>query len=574
METEIKSFDSIKESIIAELSNNTYFKDYNFSATGLNILVDALAYAETYGTLNANFALNESYLQSAQLRSSVVSLAKSIGYFPFQYRAAKATLKLSIEASNTDIAEGDKIPSGTRFIASSSEETYSFETHDNYVWQMTNQGNWEAEIEVVNGTWVTDFFTQDEYFLNRYILSNAKIDTDYTSVEVFKTSTSTTSTPYTYSENLDSMTYRDNVYFMQEAYNGNVEIYFGDGFIGSALSAYNYISVTYLVTDGAPANNIISFALENKIGNSLVSDINVQCIEVSAGGGDKESTESIRQNAPKFYQRQNRNVTFSDYETAVMTKYGGWVESVKAWGGEDNVPPMYGYVFLSIKPYNGLEISPVQEETIISSLESGSIPCVTLKIVSPTVLYVDMEINIDWNTYKTSLSKTELEDLIEQSTFTFFEENVQGFSSMFVYSKYISYIGDLDDAIISIDPILTLKETVTPSIGLNKSYTVEFNNEIENGSLNLAFTENQTLVTRTITDNNGNVVITGTDGTSSNIGTIDYATGTVIFEYNFNISSSDILTMSVRPDTNNVYTQKNFILYPNIMTINMTQKVV
>ena len=106
MATSIKStqldFDTIKASLKEFLKSKSEFADYDFEASGLSNIMDVLAYNTHYNGLLANFAINESFINTAQLRSSLVSHAESIGYVPRSYTSPQAKLnaQLTVTGSN------------------------------------------------------------------------------------------------------------------------------------------------------------------------------------------------------------------------------------------------------------------------------------------------------------------------------------------------------------------------------------------------------------------------------------------------------------------------------------------
>ena len=286
MDTSAVTFEGIRKTLIETLSANQIFKDYNFEAPALASLMDALAYVTHYHVRYSNFALNESFLDSAQLRHNIVSKAKDVAYIPYQYSAARAKLRIKITDNTLNIEEGTKIPEDTMFIATSNYGvSYIFRTVDQFVFEKnTSENYWFADIEVVEGTWAEESFTQDEYYTNRFYLLNDRVDTDFLSVIVFINSTFTVGEEFIPVENIESFGPDIPIYFLQEAYNGKIEIYFGDGVLSKKLVPDNIIKVKYLVTNGGNANNIINFSLMNMIADKIdASSIEIEVIDSPSG---------------------------------------------------------------------------------------------------------------------------------------------------------------------------------------------------------------------------------------------------------------------------------------------------
>lgn len=576
MDTSAVTFEGIRKTLIETLSANQIFKDYNFEAPALASLMDALAYVTHYHVRYSNFALNESFLDSAQLRHNIVSKAKDVAYIPYQYSAARAKLRIKITDNTLNIEEGTKIPEDTMFIATSNYGvSYIFRTVDQFVFEKnTSENYWFADIEVVEGTWAEESFTQDEYYTNRFYLLNDRVDTDFLSVIVFINSTFTVGEEFIPVENIESFGPDIPIYFLQEAYNGKIEIYFGDGVLSKKLVPDNIIKVKYLVTNGGNANNIINFSLMNMIADKIdASSIEIQVIEQSHSGGDRESNESIRFNANKFFQRQDRNVTTSDYNVAVLSKFGGWIDSITSWGGEDNVPPQYAKVFICVKPKYTNVLSPSQKERIAEFLNKKNLPCVEPVIVDPAYINVVMTLNIDWKQYQTALTKKEITEMIDKCVRNFFDTNVTTFKTTFRYSKFLSEINDLDDSIDSILSNIQLKQILYPDTNIETTYTFSFLNRIQEGSLLIGpWTIDGTTEQFSMYDLNGYVYVSGTSGYKEIIGNVDYSTGEIkIKNYLFGKGADTQIPVVVSMYSQNINLAKNYLLALSNLTININE---
>ena len=579
MDTTQATYEGVRKNIVEYLSTNPTFKDYNFTAPAISTLIDALAYTSHYLIRYANFSLNECFLDTAQLRSNVVSHAKELGYIPYQCHASKVKLRLRINNPDLNISDGTKIPIDTTFSATLNDQTYTFRTVEQYTFIQDDDNLWYADIEAIEGTFVTESFLQDEYYNTRYYLINESIDTDYMNVIVYASQSDTIGTEYAPVKDITSFGRNEKIFFLQEAYNGKVEIYFGDGIIANKIDPFSVIKVKYLVTNGSKANNIINFRLNNDIDSTIKQhDISIDVLSPSSEGSNKEDVESIRYNAPKFYQAQDRAVTTSDYNALLINEFGGWIDSVICWGGEDNIPPQYANAFICVKPKYTDVLSPSQKEKIINYLENKNLPCIDVIIVDPSYIDVIMNLSVDWYAYKTTRQKSEIINLLENNVKNFFDVNITSFSSKFKYSKFISEISNIDSSIDSILTDIKLCQYITPVSNVETSYRVEFLNKIEPGSIFIGtwyMSGDTSLYHMSDIDNDGNLYLISSSGIKKLIGSVDYNNGVVSinnYEFKSNINLSSIPVTCI-PSVQNINTSKNFILKLTNLIINVNEIV-
>lgn len=557
------TFDSIKSSIIEYLSANKNFKDYNYTAPAISTLIDALAYTSHYLIRYANFSLNECFLDSAQLRHNVVSRAKEVAYIPHSYSAARAKLRIYLNDTAYEVSNATKVPENTIFIGSIDQKTsYTFRTLNQAIFQKDNNDNWYADVEVVEGTWITEKFEQDEFYENRYFFINNTIDTDFMKVMVYTGTSSIIAEEYVPVSNIESFGPDYPIYYIQEAYNGNLEIYFGDGVLSKKLLPGAQIEVKYLVTHGSEANNITLFSLANNIGNIALNSFKIQVLEQSNSGGDREDIESIRYNAPKFFQRQDRNVTTSDYNVAVSNKFGGWINSITSWGGEDNIPPRYGEVFIAIKPKYTEVLSPSQKERITEFLKEKNMPCIDVNVIDAQYINVVLTLNIDWKVYLSKYTNTQIHELLEETVKKFFNTNVTSFKSSFRYSRFLTDLADVDTAVDSILTNIKLKQYIIPDTSIATTYTLNFLNRLEEGSLIVGpWTVAGSNLIYSMYDKDGIIYLSMSDGQKKVIGSINYNTGVVNIEnYLFGVYSKAKIPVVVTPSVQNISLAKNYLL--------------
>lgn len=579
MDSTQATYEGIRKNIVEYLSSNPTFKDYNFTAPAISTLIDALAYTSHYLIRYANFSLNECFLDTAQLRSNVVSHAKEIGYIPHQYKTAKVKLRLRIKNKNIQMKNGYKVPADTTFLATSADnkKTYTFRTTNQYIFVQDTDKSWYADVEAIEGVFVTEKFLQDEYYTTKYYLINDKIDTDYIDVIVHESESDTIGIPYSPVKDLNDFSNDAKIYFLQEAYNGKMEIYFGDGKIANKLNPYSIIKVKYLVTNGSLANNIVNFTMNSNISSDIkASDITIEVLEASSEGMDREDIESIRFTAPQYYQAQDRAVTTSDYNALLINKFGGWFDSVISWGGEDNIPPQYSSVFVCAKPKYTEVLSPSQKSEILNFLETKSMPCIDVNIIDPSYIEVDMKLIVDWYAYKTSKQSKEIYALLQSAVEDFFKMNITTFSSKFKYSKFLTTLSELDKSIDSILTEFTLKQYLVPIENMKTSYRFEFLNKLVPGSIKIGewkFIGDTRLYTIADGDKDGKLYIYG-GGSKNLIGEVDYNTGVVsINNYMFTSVNLAKIPVICTPVSYNINLAKKYLLKLNDLSIEINENV-
>ena len=354
-------FDNIKANLKTFLQGQSEFQDYDFEGSGFAVLLDLLAYNTHYLGFNANMLANEMYLDSADIRKNIVSLAKMLGYTPNSCRASNATLSIRINnvpTGTTSIA----MDKGTVFTTSVNGTTYEFVTNQNYTIQPEAGVYNFSNVKIYEGTLVTFKYTVDTSDVDqRFIIPSANADTSTLKVSVQNSVSDTTTTTYSLATSLSDLTSTSKVYFLQEVEDNKFEVYFGDGVLGQSLSDGNIVILEYVVTNKTDANGASAFTLSSDIDG--FSNVTITTTTNAANGAEAQTKESIRYNAPLQYSAQDRAVTSSDYETIVKTVYPN-AQSVSAWGGEDDEEPQYGVVKIAIKPISGSTLTTATKEDI------------------------------------------------------------------------------------------------------------------------------------------------------------------------------------------------------------------
>ena len=491
MATTIKStdldFNTIKNNLKISLAEKSEFSDYNFEGSGLSNILDVLATNTHYNALIANFALNESYLSTAQLRSSLVSLAEGIGYIPKSKTASKATLTLS---TNTGDLSGRpstlSLPTGTKFTSTVDDVTYTFQTRqtvtatDNgYGYYAYKTPTGSLNIDVLEGIAKTKtFFVGADSVDDVYIIPDKNIDMETAVVSVYQSANDVSSTNYINISKASTINENTKLYIMKEAPNGFYEITFGDGVtLGKAPVAGNKIVIEYLQVNGSLANGATTFTANNRIqvGASNYDVTPVTTIN-SLGGAEAETMASIRKNAPFQYATQNRMVTAVDYSTLVLSNFGTLIKDIQAFGGEDALKPEFGVVFLSIVFNSDVTTDTVTttKDSIRDLAKQLAVVGFDIKFEDPVTTFVETEIFFQFNPKLGSLSLTTVQDNVQTEINKYFTENIGKFNQSFRRSNLLNDVDEVDTAVLSSRANIKLQRRFTPTTNTLQDHTLRY----------------------------------------------------------------------------------------------------
>ena len=368
LEISALDFDQVKANLKTFLQSQSEFQDYNFEGSGFSILLDLLAYNTHYLAYNTNVVANEMFLDSADLRSSIVSLAKMLGYTPTSPRAPIANIDVLINnGSGTSIT----MSKGTVFTTSVSGTSYQFVTNSDHTIAPSSGVYRFSNINLYEGTLTTYKYTVDSSDPDqKFVIQTNRADTSTLKVKVQNSSIDTTTTTYTLATGITELSSTSKVYFIQEIEDGKFEVYFGDGVIGQSLSDGNIVILEYVVTNTTDANGASTFSLSGSIDG--FSNVTITTNSSAQGGSVGQTKESIRYNAPLQYAAQDRAVTTTDYETLVQEIYPN-AQSVSAWGGEDDETPVYGVVKIAIKAASGSTLTDATKTSIVTQLKKYNV---------------------------------------------------------------------------------------------------------------------------------------------------------------------------------------------------------
>ena len=468
-------FDAIKLNLKSFLQGQTQFQDYDFEGSSLNILLDILSYNTHYLAYLANMATNEVYLDSADIRNNIVSLAKMIGYTPSSPKAPMASIDIKVNnATGTNIT----MNKGTIFTTSVDNVSYQYVTNSDITITPSSGVYNFSGVPIYEGSLVTFKYTVDSTDVDqKFTLPNANIDTTTLLVKVQNSSSDTTTNTYSLAGGYNNVTATSKVYFIQESQDGKFEVYFGDGINGIALSDGNIVILEYIVTNKDLSNNASSFTLSGTIGG--FSDVTITTVSNSQGGSDSETDESIRHNAPLQYAAQDRAVTTTDYETLVQSIYPNAL-SVSAWGGEDDETPRYGIVKIGVKAASGSTLTETTKQSIIDSLKPYNVASVAPQIVDPETTSVLLTSTVKYNTGTTTKSSDTLKSEIATAVTNYNTNILQKFDSVYRHSKLTGLIDAVDTSILSNITTIKIRKEFTPTLAASNKYDIYFRNSLFN----------------------------------------------------------------------------------------------
>ena len=476
-------FDEVKDNLKVFMRNQTEFKDYDFEGSGLSALLDVLAYNTHYLGFNANMLASEMFLDSSQLRSSVVSHAKTLGYTTRSATSAKATVDIFLNTFNTSAT----MPAGTVFTSSVGDTSYQFVTINDVTAFLNGSTITFNDVAIYEGSYVSTRYTADTQNVEqRFLINDNRADTTTITITVQNSASDSTSSAYTLATDISGLTSTSDVYFLQEVEGGKYEIYFGDGVLGTKLEDGNIVIMNYVVTNKGASNGANQFSSSSAI--DTVNSVNVITVSSAAGGSEPESMESIKYNAPLDYASQGRCVTTEDYKTYVRQLFAN-TQAVSVWGGEDgsysNVTGVseiaeYGKVFISIKSTTGLNLNEIQKSQLVKGLAPYTVASITPVVVDPETLNLILNVNFKYDSNATTSSKESLETLVSNTISSYNTNYLKVFNSIFRHSQFTSLVDNTDNSILSNITTVSLGSFYTPNTTGSFSFTIQFGNSLFN----------------------------------------------------------------------------------------------
>jgi len=474
-------FDDVKNNLKTFLEAQSEFTDYNFEGSGINVLLDVLAYNTHYLGFNMNMLANEMFLDSSSLRSSVVSHAKTLGYESASARAPKAIIDVTLFDSVKATAS---IPANTVFTTSIEDINYNFVTVTEFTAANTGSNIQFLGVPIYEGTFITSQYAVNSADVDqRFILTNNRADTTTLTVAVQTSATDTTTETYAKTTDISQINSTSANYFLQEVENGIHEVYFGDGVLGKSLTDGNIVVLTYVVTNRTAANRATTFI--NAAAIDTVIDIQVSTVEPASGGAFPETLESIKYNAPLDFASQGRCVTAEDYKTFVKRFYPN-TQAVSIFGGESgSFDPVlgvssvqeFGKVFISVKSTTGNNLTTTEKARLVTDLAPFTVASISPVIVDPDTVFLILNVAARFNSNLTTETSDSLESIITNSLSSYNNSNLKAFNSAFRHSQVTRLVDDSNAAIISNITKVVMGKFFTPTLTESTGYVTNFNNK-------------------------------------------------------------------------------------------------
>jgi len=568
-------FADYKNSLKTYMQSQPQFADYNFNASNLSVLLDLLSYNTYQNAYYMNMIGSEMFLDTAQLRDSVVLKAVELNYLPKSFRSSYAQVNLTVtNPSNTALLT---IPAGTTFTGKAGSNSYIFSTNQNIVLNASDGGFYANNVDIYEGTSVTDTFViQSTNDAQKFILSNPTIDTSSLKV-ISVENNGSDAVPYVLSTTLLDIKETTPVYFLQGSDNSQYQIILGDNVVGRKPADNSVLVVSYLVTNGQLPNGISVFTPNGLLNGGTVT---VQTVSAAQGGDISESIESIRYNAPRYYATQERAVTTTDYETLLRVTYPE-IQALSVYGGETTTPPQYGKVIVSMKLYNFDIVPPYKINEYTEFLKVRAPLTITPVFIEPEYTYASVTTNVKYNVNQTTLQPADISAFVTSAIQNYSRNNLEDFKSTLLYSKLVYAIDNAQSTIISNETDYKVMKKLIPSMQGNKNYQLNFkmaiNSNLPPEALNHEIGDEHAVQTSKFIyngllvniedDGNGNlrIVQEQSDGlhhtlVDTGVGNVNYETGTINIT-NFYTSSyfGDSIRVYIMPRNKDNSTNENVI---------------
>ena len=585
-------FADIKQNLKNFLKQQSEFNDYDFDGSGLNVLLDVLAYNTHYNALNAHYSLNESFLDSAQIRGNVVTRAKLLGYTPRSVLSPRAQVDISVNVAAEvgtkptilELSRGTKlntVVSGEEFqyvVLETQQATLSAVTANTYQYN---------DVVIAEGTIRELKYRVDNDIENqKFQLSDYDADTSTLRVRVQSNEESSSFDVYTKFESLKDVNSTSKVYYLQENPSGYYEVYFGDGVTGFKPSNNNIVTIDYVTTQGKESNGANSFSMVDSIGG--FSTITITLDTAASGGVDAETMESIRFNAPLTFIAQNRAVTADDYSAIIKKEFSN-IDSISTWGGEDNDPPDYGKVYIAIKPLLAEQLTTAEKTDITGAILKGkNVVSITPEIVNTNYTYLELDVAFKYNPNLTDRSSVELQSVVRDTISDYNFNNLNKFDGVFRHSQLTRAIDNSDPSILNTIVRPRMFQNITPVNNADNNFNLSFVAPFYQSGNSTAFiltssafkinnidhffgdepiagsTKRNVIVYKVV--NNINVIVT------PNAGEIDVTKGTMILN-NFRPDTTAAIKITVLPNSLDLAPKRDQLISINNNSVVITPEV-
>jgi hypothetical protein len=526
-------FESIKANLKNFLKAQSELTDYDFEGSTMAVLLDTLAYNTHYNAMLAHLLANEMFIDTAIKRSSVVSHAKSLGYIPRSGRAAVATVKVTVIPVSDDPAPVISLPKTLAFATILDDLAFTFFPKQAYtaVYDQPNNQYVFPAVELIEGVRMASKFTVTQDTVSGpFLIPTPNIDTTTVSVFVKPSSDSFVTTVYSKTDTIIDLLPTSKVFWVEETPTGRYQLLFGNDVVGAQLKVGNVVYAEYFQTSASEgANGASIFALASNFPGA--SDVVVDTVSPAAGGAPAEDIDSIRFNAPRLNATRNRAVTAQDYKTLIKSMFP-FVKGIAVWGGEDNVPPIYGKVFISIDTVDNYVLTESDKTNILKNiLQSRSMLTLSHEFVEPEYLYIGLMVDVKYNALSTTLDAGQMRALVTNRVNDYFDNEVSTLDKTMYYSKLLAALDSADQSIIAVQASLRLNKLLQPVKYENETVLTVFNTQLEPGSVrssNFFTTLDDAIINNPVFIQDAPNAPLGIEPTTGTLKLINASTGTVV----------------------------------------------
>lgn len=582
-------FDQIKLNLKNYLQSQDEFRDHDFDGSGLSILLDVLAYNTHYNAVVAHFALNEAFLDSAQIRGNVVTRAKLLGYTPRSVVAPRSVINLVVDTT----AEIGTIPNtltlerGTKLTTIVDGEEYQYVVLNTQT-ALIQSGIFTFDnVTIAEGEYKQIKYRVDSKIDNqKFQISDKDGDTSTLRVRIQENQESTSFDIYSPFESLLNVDSESQVYFLQENANEYFEIYFGDGITGKKPVNDNIVTLDYIYTLGSESNGANTFSMVDDIGG--FSNVTISTLQASSGGVERETAESIRYNAPLTFVSQNRAVTSDDYRAIIQKEFFN-IDSISCWGGEDNDPPDYGKVYVSVKPLINSVLTQDEKDQITGNiLKNKNVVSITPVIVDPNYTYLELDVFFKYNPNLTDRTAVELNSVVRDTISDYNFNNLNKFDGVFRHSQLLRAIDNADPSIqnSTVRPYMFMN--ITPRNNIDNNFELNFTSPIfQSGESETYILNSTAFVINGVNHYFGDIPIDGSSNRKvivyrvingenviviNDAGLITPDQGKVVLN-NFRPDTTDDIRITVIPDSLDLAPKRNQLIAIDSLRVNVTPEV-
>ena len=560
-------FEDIRSNLKSYLSSQTQFNDYDFEGSNMAVLLDILAYNTHYNAFYTNMLANEMFLDTAQQRDSVVSRAKELGYVTRSARGATANVTITFTGIANTISSFT-LPKDSKFTTTIDDITYTYVTPEAFIIRNTSN-TFSKAISITEGEPLTQRFVVNTGDPVKYVLPNENVDTRSISVRVQESGSNFANTTFTRATNIRGVTAASPVYYLQETADKKYELYFGQGSLGKALKNGNVVIVDYRVCNGSTTNGANTFTIDSITIDPSYTSTSLTVNTVARGGVEIESVDSIKFNAPRNFEVQNRAVVNNDYQRILLNENTD-LQSVTAFGGEFADPAVYGKVYIAVKPQSEQFATAIRKTEIRESILDRTPLGIDPVIIDADYIYIIPTVNIFYNKLLTTLTASATVNSARTAINSFDSKNLQRFGNKLRYSRLVRALDNINESILNTEVDIRIQKRIVPNTQRAEKVTLRFSNALRAGTLSSTkFTFNN-FDAFLDDDGNGNVNIFRYDSSKQKVnivsgaGTVNYTTGLVEIE-NFRPSAYDgiELKVTVEPVSSDITPVREQILVMN-----------